>query len=77
VADALVLAREADGVLLVVKGHETSRELLRVARDRLVRAGARVLGVVVNDVRPEWGDLYYYPYSSPGYAEAHAPHARA
>jgi len=78
VADALVLAREADGVLLVVKGHDTSRELVRLARDRLALAGARLLGVVVNDVRPDWGDLYYYyPYSSAGYAQPHAVEERA
>jgi len=78
VADALVLAREADGVLLVVKGHDTSRELVRMARDRLALAGARLLGVVVNDVRPDWGDLYYYyPYSSRGYAQAQAVEERA
>jgi len=73
-----VLAREADGVLLVVKGHDTSRELVRLARDRLALAGARLLGVVVNDVRPDWGDLYYYyPYSSAGYAQPHAVEERA
>src|SRR5439155_9697563 len=45
VTDAVVIAREADGVVLVVKGHETPRELVRRARDRLTLAGARLLGV--------------------------------
>ena len=34
-------AREADGVVLVVKGHDTPRELVRRARDQLVQSPAR------------------------------------
>jgi capsular exopolysaccharide synthesis family protein len=60
VTDASVLAREADGVVLVVKGHDTPRELVRRARDQLQQAGARLLGVVVNNVDLGWGDLYLY-----------------
>src|SRR5262249_12829560 len=36
VTDVVVLAREVDGVVLVVKGHDTPREVVRRARDRLV-----------------------------------------
>src|SRR6266481_5330342 len=50
VTDAVVLAREADAVVLVVKGHGTPSALVREARDRLLMAGAPLLGVVVNDV---------------------------
>jgi len=63
VNDAVVLAREADGTLLVVKGHDTPRELVRQARDRLVLAGANILGVVVNNVGLGWNDFHFYnPY---------------
>jgi capsular exopolysaccharide synthesis family protein len=63
VNDAVVLSREADGTLLVVKGHDTPRELVRRARDRLALAGANVLGVVVNNVGLGWDDAYFYnPY---------------
>ena len=64
VTDSVVLAREVDGVVLVVKGHDTPRELVRRARDRLVGAGAQMLGAVVNNVDLGWGDLYnrYYNY---------------
>jgi len=44
----------------VVKGHATPRELVRHARDRLAMAGARLLGVVVNNVDLAWGDFYFY-----------------
>jgi len=46
----------------VVKGHGTPGALVREARDRLLRAGAPLLGVVVNDVDLTWGDLYLYNY---------------
>ena len=60
VTDAVVLARAADRVVLVVKGHATSRELVRQARDRLLGAGVRFLGVAVNGVGPGWGDYAFY-----------------
>jgi succinoglycan biosynthesis transport protein ExoP len=60
VTDAVVLARLADGIVLVVKGHETPRQLVRRARDRLTLAGVNFLGVVVNNVDPGWGDAYFY-----------------
>jgi succinoglycan biosynthesis transport protein ExoP len=60
VTDAAVLARESDGVILVVKGRDTEAESVRRARDALVLAGASVLGVLMNDVGLEWGDSYLY-----------------
>ena len=60
VTDAVVLAREVDAVVLVVKGHGTPGGLVRDARDRLLMAGAPILGVVMNDVDLTWGDLYLY-----------------
>ena len=76
VTDAVVLATMADAVVLVVKGHATPRELVRHARDRLAMAGARLLGVVVNNVDLAWGDLYFYDdydrYDQPPQAEARA-----
>ncbi len=58
VTDAVVLAREADGVALVVKGQDTPREFVRRARDHLVLANAHLLGAVVNNVDLGWDDLY-------------------
>jgi len=58
-ADSHVLAKLADGVLVVVRARETKRELLRRALESL---GAKnVLGVVLNDVN--YGDTNYaYAY---------------
>ena len=60
VTDAVVLGREADGVVLVVKGYDTPRELVRRARDQLLHASVHLLGAVVNNVDLNWGDHYFY-----------------
>jgi capsular exopolysaccharide synthesis family protein len=56
--DTLVLARYADGVVFVVKGRDTPRDLVRRARDQLARAGGRLFGVVVNNVGLSWDSLH-------------------
>jgi Mrp family chromosome partitioning ATPase len=60
VTDAVVLGREADGVVLVVKGHDTPREAIRRARDTLLHANVHLLGALVNNVDVHWGDHYLY-----------------
>lgn len=50
VADALILGNMADGVVLCVKGGETPREQVARARDRLLRANVRILGVLINNL---------------------------
>lgn len=60
VTDAVLLARQADGVLLVMKGQTAPSELVRRARDQLIFAGARMLGIVVNNVDRSWGDYRFY-----------------
>jgi capsular exopolysaccharide synthesis family protein len=60
VSDALVLSRASDGVVLVVKGQDTPKDLVRRARDQLVMAGANLLGTVVNNVGPTWGEFRFY-----------------
>jgi Mrp family chromosome partitioning ATPase len=67
VTDAVVLGREADGAVLVVKGHDTPRELLRRARDQLFQASIHLLGAVVNNVDLRWGDHYFYSRYYGGY----------
>jgi len=78
VTDATLLGREADGVVLVVKGHDTPRELVRRARDQLANAGAQILGAVVNNVDLGWGDLYFYGrYYGQYYRQPQGPSDRA
>jgi non-specific protein-tyrosine kinase len=50
-ADAAVLAPRLEGMLLVVSAGKTKRDLARRAREQLERVNARLLGVVLTDVR--------------------------
>jgi capsular exopolysaccharide synthesis family protein len=67
VADSLVLASYVDGVLLVVDGQRTRRAALVQARGALDQIGARVLGVVLNNVDPSkvGADYASYGYYGP------------
>jgi capsular exopolysaccharide synthesis family protein len=58
VSDAAVLAPLVDGVLLIVRAHATPADAVQAARDTLGAVGARMLGVVLNDVRRSRGDSY-------------------
>ena len=58
-ADAAVLARRLDGVLLVIKVGRTRRDMAQRARDQLERVNANILGVVLVDVT---GDDKLYRY---------------
>jgi capsular exopolysaccharide synthesis family protein len=72
VTDSVVLARDADAIVMVLRHGKSSKYAVRRARDLLVRSGARVTGLAVNAVdlnSPEYYAYYgYYGYS--GYASA-------
>ncbi len=63
-ADAALLAAQAENVLLVVDIDQTPRDTLRRAKEILEKADARVLGVVLNRLVPgrRGGPYYYYYY---------------
>ncbi len=50
VADSRILATLTDAVVLVTRAFDTSYEIVRRARSLLYGAGARILGVALNDV---------------------------
>ena len=64
VTDAAVLAREVDGVILVVRSGQTRHAAFTRGIELLENVKANVLGVVVNDVRwgNTYGSYYYYHY---------------
>jgi capsular exopolysaccharide synthesis family protein len=67
VTDPIILSTMVDGLLLVVQAGRSTRELARRARSELARAGARVFGVVLNNVnvrREGYDDYDYYRYTS-------------
>jgi succinoglycan biosynthesis transport protein ExoP len=70
VTDSIVLARDADAIVLIVRQGKSSKHALRRARDLLVRSGARITGIALNAVdlnSPEYSSYYgYYGYSGYG-----------
>jgi capsular exopolysaccharide synthesis family protein len=62
-ADARVVARHSDGVVLVGRAHQTSRHSLRDVCQRLNKDGTRILGAILNDWNPKKSGRYsYYRY---------------
>lgn len=72
VTDSVVLARDADAVVLIVRHGKSGKHAVRRARDLLLRSGAPITGIALNAVdlnSPEYYSYYgYYGYS--GYASA-------
>ncbi len=62
VADSRVLATQVEGVVLVVKGNVTPRELAQRARAYARDVGANLIGVVLNNIDVRSGDYSYYRY---------------
>ena len=66
VTDAAVLSNDADGVLLVIRADHTGQDPVLYSARLLANAGARVLGVVLNNV-PVRKRGYGYGYGYYGY----------
>ena len=69
VTDAAILAREADGALLVVRHGKTTFDQVDRSMDNLRLAGGRLLGTIVNMTPARGSSAYAYAYS-------YAPSAR-
>jgi capsular exopolysaccharide synthesis family protein len=63
IADARILARSADAVVLVLQAGRTSRDSARAVVNRFSEDGSVILGAVLNSWTPsgrEYGDYYEY-----------------
>ena len=58
--DSVLLSTLVDGVLLVVHGGRSSRQVVRRTKQILQDVGAKILGVVLNNVNVQSSDYYYY-----------------
>lgn len=58
--DGVLASTLVDGVLLVVHSGKTSRNMVRRARQLLQDVGAKVFGIVLNNVNLREHDYYYY-----------------
>jgi Mrp family chromosome partitioning ATPase len=69
VTDGVILARQADAVILVVRHGKSSKHVVRRARDILLRSGAGITGIVLNAVDLNSPEYYgYYGYSGYSYS---------
>jgi polysaccharide biosynthesis transport protein len=71
VADSRILATLTEAAILVTRAFETPYDVIWRARALLYGAGARILGVALNDVdlqRESYGSNSYYRYGYGGYA---------
>ena len=58
--DGVLIASLVDGVILVVHAGRSSRQVVRRSRQLLQEIGAKILGVVLNNVNLNTKDNYYY-----------------
>ena len=58
--DGVLIASMVDGVILVVNAGRSSRQVVRRSRQLLMDIGAKVFGVVLNNVNLRSQDNYYY-----------------
>jgi succinoglycan biosynthesis transport protein ExoP len=68
--DGVLISTMVDGVLLVVHGGRSSRHIVSRSRQLLHDVGAKIFGVVLNNVNLQTNDYYYYQryYSQSYYA---------
>lgn len=62
VTDAQIVASKSDGVIMVVSYGKVKRDIAVKAKANLDRVGARMLGVVLNNVKRKASEGYYYYY---------------
>ena len=65
--DSVLMSPLVDGVLLVVQGGRASRGIVRRSRQVLQDVGAKILGVVLNNVKLQKDDYYYKYYDHANY----------
>ena len=69
VTDPVILSTMVDGVIMVVHAGKSTRDVVRRASQELTGVGAKVFGVVLNNVnlQREGYDEYYYQRYYTGY----------
>ena len=60
--DGVLIASMVDGVILVVNSGRISRQVVRRTRQLLLDLGAKIFGVVLNNVNVKTQDRYYQSY---------------
>ena len=67
VTDAVVLSKQADGAILVVRADKTLRDDIKRSARQIRSVGGTIFGTIVNAIEPDTRSGYYYSYY--GYTE--------
>lgn len=71
ISDSYKLASRVDGVIIVIEPGQTTNEQARAIKEQLLRANAKIIGIVFNKVLEEtansYGDFRYRSMYSPRY----------
>jgi polysaccharide biosynthesis transport protein len=73
--EPLQMAAAVDGVLVVAVAGRTNRKALGGAVNTLKRLRANIVGVVLNEVRADSSDTYYYHHYHPKYYKHYSSEA--
>jgi capsular exopolysaccharide synthesis family protein len=65
--DGVLLSSVSDGVILVIHANKCSRKVVLRSQQSLQEVGAKVLGVLLNNVTSHSPDYYYYQYQYGSY----------
>ncbi len=60
VSDAAVLAAMSDGAIQVIWSGNTSRKLVMMGKGKIESIGAKVIGVILNNLKASRSNYYYY-----------------
>ncbi|MBB6693254.1 CpsD/CapB family tyrosine-protein kinase [Cohnella xylanilytica] len=64
VTDAQIISTKVDGVIFVMDQGKVKRDIARKAKSGLDKVGARILGVVLNNIKRQKNEGYYYYYGN-------------
>ena len=67
IPDARLIGRLADGIILVVRAGQTTRDAAIAVSERLRQDGVTLVGTVLNDWNPKNSPAGYYGYYNKGY----------
>lgn len=60
VTDGQILSAKVDGTILVIKAGESKMDAVKEAKNLLNKVGANIIGIVMNQVKKNKKDYYYY-----------------
>jgi capsular exopolysaccharide synthesis family protein len=69
IPDGRVIARQVDGVILILRSAVTTRDAAILARQRFLDDGIPLMGAILNDWNPKSGDSSYYRNYYSDYAQ--------